>query len=421
MKMVPGLALAAALVTGAASLPATPARAADAAVTMSPTVRTALVSARAAFNASPRDLAAADAAIGQIEAGATSDYERYLGQSLRLSLEGARSQSRGDLDRANLLGPLLDAVIANPATPKDEIAQRLYERGNLAYTARKSADAVQFYVRARDAGYIDPELQLAVVRAKYSAGDVRGASADLAVAVQAEQAAGRKAPELWYRLAIANLQRANAVPELEQWTRLWLVAYGTPANWREAVTNFGLTGANAARFEKNRLDLYRLLYATKGLAGEKDCLDYATVALATPGSVEETRTVLKEGAAAGALKAGNAAATALQKSATTKLTRVPSAPVREKAALAGKSADLARAAGDAYFSTRNFTKAAEMYRLAATRGGGDADRTNLHLGMALALAGNRDEAQTALAQVAGEPYAPIARLWMIYVATPPAA
>lgn len=418
MKMVSGLALGAALVLGTVA-PLVPAIAAETAVSLSPSVRAAAVTARAALNASPRDVAAAETAIGQVEAAAANEYERYIAQSLRLALESARSQSRSDVDRANLLSPLLDAVIANPATPKEELAQRLYERGNLAYTARKGTEAVQFYARARDAGFSDPELQLAVVRAKYAAGDVRGASTDLAAAVQAEQAAGRKAPELWYRLAIANLQRANATPELEQWTRLWLGAYSTPANWREAGTTLGLTGVNAARFEKNRLDLYRLLYATRSIAGEKEYLDYATAALNTPGSVEEARTVLKEGAAAGALKAGNSAAAALQKTATTKLKGIATATAREKAALAGKSADLARAAGDAYFSTRNFTKAAEMYRLATTRGGVD-DRTSLHLGMALALASSRDEAQTALAQVAGEPYAPIARLWATYAATPPA-
>ena len=425
MKMV-SKALAAALAAGSAgAMLAAPALAArkDAAASgtmLSNDVRLAATSAQRALAATPRDLTTAEDAVARVEAGARSDYERYVGQSLRLSLESAKNQGRGEYERATLLAPLLDAVIANPATPKDDVGLRLNERGYMAVAARKNADAARYFERAREAGYADADLPLNIARTKIESGDVAGGIAELSAAVAAERTAGRKVPESWYKYAIARLDKARS-PQAGDWTRMWLADYGTAANWRAAVYQFGLQGADAARYSAVRIDLYRLLYATRSLAGLKEYLDYADAALNTAALPEETRTVLKEGLASGAIPATSPTTAALQKSAAARLTAATAPAAREKAARAGSRAELAVQAGDAYFATRNFTKSAEMYRLADTRGVADKDRNNLHLGMALALAGSRDEARAALALVAADPYLSIARLWTTYATTPPVA
>lgn len=425
MKMVSKLALAAALAGSTGAMLAAPAVAAkkEAAPTgtmLSTDVRVAATAAQGALASTPRDLTTAEAAVGRVEAAARSDYERYVGQSLRLALESARSQGRGEYERANLLAPLLDAVIANPATPKEELGLRFNERGNMAVAARKTADAARYFERAREAGYTDADLPLNLARTKMDAGDLPGGIAELQAAVTAEKAAGRKPPESWYKYAMARLDKARS-PQADEWTRLWLSDYGTPGNWRAAAYQAGLQGPNAARLGSNRLDLYRLLYATKSLAGLKEYLDYADVALNTASLPEEARTVLKEGLASGTIPASSPTTAALQKSAAARLTAATAPAAREKAARAGAKPDLAVLAGDAYFATRNFTKSAEMYRLADTKGVADKDRNNLHLGMALALAGSRDEARAALALVSGDPLASIARLWTTYATTPPIA
>lgn len=419
MKTVSKLALAAILGAGVVATPALAASkdAAPAGPALSNEVRLAATSAQAALSA-PRDLSAGEAAVGRVEAAARSDYERYVGQSLRISLESARSQGRGEYERANLLAPLLDAVIANPATPSGELGLRLNERGAMAVAQKKNAEAAQYFERARAAGYTDADLPLNIARSRVASGDVAGGTAELAAAVAAEKAAGRTPPESWYKYALGRLDKARS-PQVGEWTRLWLSDYGTGANWRAAVYQFGLQGTDAEKYAKDRIDLYRLLYATKSLAGLKEYLDYADVALNVAALPEETRSVLKEGLASGVIPASSPTTAALQKSAAAKLTPATAPAAREKAARAGSKGELAAKAGDAYLAARSFAKAAELYRLAESKGVADKDRNTLHLGIALALGGDREGARTALALVVADPLASIARLWTIYVTTPP--
>ena len=86
------------------------------------------------------------------------------------------------------------------------------------------------------------------------------------------------------------------------------------------------------------------------------------------------------------------------------------------AALAGTEAKRALVTGDAFFGYGDYAKAAELYRAALTKTGGDKDLINLHLGMALARAGDKAGASAALNAVAG-PRAELAKYWLLYVNT----
>jgi predicted Zn-dependent protease len=83
-----------------------------------------------------------------------------------------------------------------------------------------------------------------------------------------------------------------------------------------------------------------------------------------------------------------------------------------RAAGAG-SAAAATTAGDHLLSFGDYAGAAAAYRAALAQGALDADATNLHLGVALTLAGNRAEAISALQAVSG-PRSEIAGLWLAY-------
>ena len=74
----------------------------------------------------------------------------------------------------------------------------------------------------------------------------------------------------------------------------------------------------------------------------------------------------------------------------------------------------ARTAGDAHLSHGRYAEAAELYRLALTRPGEDAGLVNTRLGIALAMAGQRAEADAAIRIVVG-PYAEIATLWAVWL------
>jgi hypothetical protein len=62
----------------------------------------------------------------------------------------------------------------------------------------------------------------------------------------------------------------------------------------------------------------------------------------------------------------------------------------------------------------DYAKAAELYRMSMTKPGVDASVANLHIGMALARAGDKAGATTALNAVTG-PRADIAKFWLAYL------
>ena len=428
MKMVSKIALASALVVGlgnAALVAPAFAKKEDAAATATPTLskeaRAAIVDAQSALSATPKDLVKAEAAIATLEGGvAKSDYEKYLTSGLKLALVANKTGSQTEEQRAAVLIPLLDAIIANPATPKQELALRYGQRGGFSLSAKKYDDALKYLTKARELGYTDENLALNIVQAKVSSGDVKGGIADLQTAVQTEKAAGRKVPEAWYKYALSRLYKAGDTEGTDVWTAAWLAAYPAKENWRAAIYTFGFQGPAAVKYSKNRVDLYRLLWATKSQAGQKEYIDYADAAL-TIGLPNEAKTVTDEGLASGVIPKGNVTGNELLARAKTGIAGSSSLTAKETAARAASKGDLAQQAGDAYFGTRNYAKAIEMYRLCETKGAPDADRNNLHLGMALVLSGDRAGAKVALAKVATEPNKAIARLWTVFVEAPPAA
>ncbi|MEG3178501.1 hypothetical protein U1872_19855 [Sphingomonas sp. RB3P16] len=429
MKMVSKIALAAALVVGmngaalvTPALAAKKDKAADGAPapSLSKEARAAAVDAQTALSATPKDLVKGEAAVNALDAAAKSDYEKYLASGLRLALVSAQTQGQPEANRIQKLTPPLDALIANPATPKAELGIRYNERAGFAYSLKNYPQAVEYYSKARDLGFTNDDLLLNIARAKVEGGDVIGGTNDLESAVKAEKAAGRKAPEAWYKYAFTRLGKAGKTEQADAWTAAWLTEYGTPANWRGAIYTFGFQGPAAVKYSKNRIDLYRLLWATKSQAGQKEYIDYADAAL-TIGLPNEAKTVIDEGFASKVIPAGNVTATEELTRAKTGIAGSTSLAIKEKNALGAPKGDLAQQAGDAYFGTRNYAKAIEMYRLCETKGAPDADRNNLRLGMALALSGDRAAAKTTLAKVASEPNKSIARLWTVFVDAPPAA
>ena len=71
---------------------------------------------------------------------------------------------------------------------------------------------------------------------------------------------------------------------------------------------------------------------------------------------------------------------------------------------------------DAYFSYGQYAQAAELYR-AALQKGADANLANTRLGAALALAGQRAEAEAAFRAVTG-PRAELAQFWLLWLSQP---
>lgn len=149
------------------------------------------------------------------------------------------------------------------------------------------------------------------------------------------------------------------------------------------------------------------------------------------GALNNATTYEQYAAAAADLNNYNEAQAVLDAGLATKVLSPTDAQYREVAAsVKGKpiatAADLAVATksaangmallriGDRYYAMGNYAKAAELYRMSMGKAGVDPALANLHIGMALARAGDKAGATTALNAVTG-PRAEVAKYWLLYV------
>jgi len=361
-----------------------------------------------------KDWAAAKTAIDSMEAASKTDEERYIAAKLRLGAAQAQLKDTPNADQQALAAPL-EALIANPHTPKDELGRFAYYRGALAYDAQQYAKAAELFTRARDNGYNEGDLTLQLARAKMESGDIDGGAAELQRAIAAEKAAGRQAPETWYRYAISKYNSAKNQAKTLAWLTDFAKAYPTPQNWRLVIIVTGFDGDAYNRFDKRqRVDLFRLMRAAKALADKNDYKEYAQTAVDL-GYPAEAKAVLDEGRANGKLPATDTAGTMLLQDSAAKLKTEAPLAVQEKQAAAAKTGDASAALGDVYLGMGDYAKAITLYKAAMAKGVARADEVSTHHGIALALSGDKAGARTAFASVKSAPRTDIAALWTTWL------
>jgi hypothetical protein len=432
MKSMSRAVLAAALMTGVAavavSAPAVAQKkkdeqqAAGPQLKLSKEVQNPAAAAQKALAA--KDFATVTTQLATAQAAAKTDDDRYIVAALQLQMEATKLQdaraANQQVSEAGLKAPL-DALIVNPKTPAVDVAKYNYQLGILAANSKDNAGAIQYFQRAQQLGYNDPNLPLQMVKLKMDSGDIAGGAAELEKAIDAQVAAGQKPSEDLYKYAIAQTNKKRLGPQTAGWIKKWVVAYPTRQNWRDGIVTYGMTQQSAVTLDKGqKVDLYRLMRASKSLA---DQYDYETYAQWTydMGLPFEAKAVLEEGKASGKIPASSASANDLMRVANQAIATEGSlAPVEAKAK-AGANGRIALNTGDAYMGMGNWAKAVELYRVALTKGGVDADVVNTHLGIALANSGDKAGAKAAFAEVKGAPRTEIASLWTVYLDNPPAA
>ena len=159
--------------------------------------------------------------------------------------------------------------------------------------------------------------------------------------------------------------------------------------------------------------------ATNSLADQTDYLQYAD-SVNRRGLPSEAQAVIKEGMAQGKIPAGNAMSKGLLADATKNIAADGPLAGLEKRATTAANGKLAAGTADAYLGQNNYAKSAELYKLALTKGGVDADDVNLHLGIALARSGDKAGAATAFSAVKAAPKSDVAGLWTTWAAAPAA-
>jgi tetratricopeptide (TPR) repeat protein len=424
MKQFPKLALAAALVAGATGMVAAPAAAKKEdkgdpnAPKLSAEFRTPALAVQTALAAN--NLAGAEAPLTQAETLAKSDDEKYFAASLRLQLEAAKEKalqaSGGKVDETPLRAPL-EALIANPRTTQTQRANFAYSRGRLAFEAGQYADAVTWFTKAKQFGYADPQLDLAMVKARLESGDTQGGLTDLNATIDRMTAAGQKAPEEYYKYALSTSMKKGTKADSLTWMKRWLTAYSTPENWHTVLFIYGVDQSPLSKLDKGQLiDLFRLLRQVKGLGDQYSYLEYGQKVLDL-GLPDEAKTVIAEGRASGKVPAGGAGAqiTADAVKAIGSEGSLVTLGTRAKTAPTGA---LAQQTADAYLGKGDYANAITLYQVALQKGSVKSDDVNTHLGIAMALSGDKAGAKTAFAAVQGAPRSELAQFWTLWLDHP---
>lgn len=387
-------------------LPA-PAQAAEtgAKVNISKAARKAILELQVAVNAN--DTANIPAKLAAAQAVAHSAEEKYVVAQLQLKAAAASNNDAA-------IVPAIEAMLATGRVEPAQVQSLNVALGKILHKNRQYPQAAAAFERVLAASPGNTDALILLAETRNSQGQVNDAVGLIQRAIAAKLATGQKADESWYKRMVGLAYEAK-LPSVIELSRQWVAAYPTAANWRDTLRVYRQVGNPD---DALRLDALRLARAVGALEGDADfhMLAYTASESSLPG---EARAVIDEAIAAKQIDQNkplfkNIVATLNSNRA---MGRAGLADLA-KEALAAPSAKLAVKTADAYYGYGEFGHAAELYRAALSKSGADANVINLHLGMALARAGDKAGATAALNAVGGR-HSDLAKYWLIYVATRP--
>jgi tetratricopeptide (TPR) repeat protein len=351
-----------------------------------------------------KDTAAAAAALPAAKAAAEGPDAKLIVGSLTLQLgqmtNDTALQSQG-----------LDMMIDSGSKATGNLPELLKVQANIALEQKNYPKAETALRKLTELTPNDVDITLMLAQMQSNQGRPADALATMQRAIAQQKAAGQQVPENWYRMTVTSAYKAKLVPQVYALSRDWLAAYPGADSWRDSLTIYRELG----RPDKpTDIDTLRLMRAAHALKGEADYFDLSD-ALSKTGFPGETKAVIEEGIANNTFARTKAPFGEMLASAQTRATAdQASLPAQEKSALAAASGTPALKMGDAYYGYGNFAKAATLYRAALQKGSVDANLVNTRLGLALAQAGQKAEAEAALKAVTG-PRAELASFALLWV------
>lgn len=348
------------------------------------------------------DWATAQTALAAAQSVARSADAKYLVGQIRLRI-GIGTNN------AQVQSQAIDELIASGGAQASELPALYRHQYDFATRAGDRAKAQRALEQMAALSPNDPNtiVQLAQTRGQT---DPAGAIEMYQRAIQAQQQAGQAVPEQWRRQIVALAYRGR-LPQAVTLGRELVAASPSVEHWRDALIIYRELGRPDATAE---LDLYRLMRAARALSSEADFVQYAEAAQ-RGAMFGEVKAVLEEGLGRNAITAANTAyAREMLAAAERRIADDRASLASERrTALAGSDGRAALRVADAFFGYGQYAEAAELYR-AALRNGQDANLVNTRLGAALALAGQRTEAEAALRAVTG-PRAELANFWLLWL------
>jgi tetratricopeptide (TPR) repeat protein len=369
-----------------------------------PTVKPSAKAAKAILDlqdtVNKKDYASVPAKVAAAQAVATSKEDHYLIARYQLQAAAATQDVAG-------IAASIDTVAQSGYMTPTNAASLYSSLGDMYLDKKQYSQAAAVYQKA---GLLDPknaEIAHSLGLALYEGGQKAEAAATLQKAITAISATGQKPSEDMYTLAVQSAFDSHS-PSVSELAREWLTAYPSANSWRNSITIYrALNNPDT----ESTLDLMRLLQATNALQTPSDYAAFIQDA-AEQNNYNEAQAVLDAGIAAKKIdpSAGDF------KELASVVRSKPNISAAELDA-ATKTAQTGMALlhiGDRYYAAGNYAKAAELYRMAQAKPDVDPNVAKLHIGMALARAGDKAGATAALNSVTGA-RADVAKFWLTYV------
>ena len=310
----------------------------------------------------------------------------------------------------------MELMLASGKVPIDQVARYNFIAYQLSNGAEDYPKARKYLQQAIDTNFSTEtisaaDLQIAMAENYFSANELREGLAYLKNAIETRTAQGQDVQEQWYRRGLTVAYNNEVTPEVYEFTSLWIEAFPSSANWRDAVN---LT-RNLGSYEPQQLlDLLRLAKATDALQDKNDYILYIEAADARR-LPQEVKSLIETAYARDAVSrddiyVADSLSTANGRIASDRAD-LPSLERDANAASAGLRTVVA--AAGAFYSYGEYAKAARLYEKALSLPGVNAAEATTRLGMSQVGLGDFAAAQTTFAKVSGA-RAPIAMLWSAY-------
>ena len=367
-------------------------------ITVSEGASPAIAELQKAVNAN--DVASIPAKLAAAQAKAKTKDDKYVVAQLQLKAAIAAK------DNAQTAAAV-DALAASGFLDNAKVAELYTGVGVTFYNAKDYPSALKYFNQSAALNPSSPAPLKLIAEAQLAQGQKSEAAATLMKAISLTSAGGLPAEEDLYKKALGLAYEANS-PSAVDIGRQWIAAYPSPTSWRNAIAVY--RNYNHPDVEST-LDLLRLMQAAGALTTAGDYRLFIT-ASAEQMNYNEAQAVLDAGVAAKVIDpaAADFRDVVVPLKAKQKATAADLATA-SKAATSGMA--LLRI-GDRYYGMGDYAKAADLYRQSMGKAGVDPSIANLHLGMALARAGDKAGATTAFNAVTG-PRADIAKYWLVYV------
>lgn len=313
---------------------------------------------------------------------------------------------------------LTHAVDAGRFSP-DEQKQALMALTDLYYRGKDYPHAIDSAQRYFKAGGTDAAAHQELTNALYLSGNYAAAVPELQASVKADEAAGKVPSEQLLRMLASAQAKVSDDTGYESTVEKLVAHYPKPELWADLASRVQTAPGFA---DYLRLDAYRLRRATGLLKNADQYVEMAQLALQA-GYPEEASKVLDEGYSRSLLGSGGSAKQhdALRAQAK-RAAASDAASLAQSSGTSSKSADALANMGFALATAGQPDKGIPMLEQAVAKGGlKHPDMVKLHLGVAQAMAGQKDAALRTLQGVQGnDGSAGLAHLWVLHLQAPTA-